>query len=131
MHSYRSYHYKVTSKLVYAQLPIVSLQGLPDSTRYAVSINTVSSRAMAQAVSRRPLTVETRVRSRGQSTWDLWWTKWHWDRFSPSTSVFPSQFHSTGAPLLGKTEKSELSLLQGCTISLMAAVWPYHLLRGP
>jgi hypothetical protein len=25
--------------------------------------------------------------------------------FSPSTSVFPCQFHSTGAPLLGKTKK--------------------------
>jgi hypothetical protein len=40
-------------------------------------------RAMAQAVSRRPLTAEARVRSRGQSMWDLWWTKWHWDRFFP------------------------------------------------
>jgi hypothetical protein len=29
-----------------------------------------------------------------QFMWDLWWTKWHWDRFSPSSSVFPSQFHS-------------------------------------
>jgi hypothetical protein len=19
----------------------------------------------------------------GQSMWDLWWTKWHWDRFFP------------------------------------------------
>ena len=37
--------------------------------------------------------------------WDLWWTKWHWDRFSPSTSVFPCQFHSTGAPLLVKIKK--------------------------
>jgi hypothetical protein len=25
--------------------------------------------------------------------------------FSPSTSVFPCQFHSIGAPLLGKTKK--------------------------
>jgi hypothetical protein len=35
----------------------------------------------------------------GQSMWDLWWTKWHWDRF------FPCQFHSAGAPLLGKIKK--------------------------
>jgi hypothetical protein len=34
-------------------------------------------RAMAQAVSRRPLTAEARVRA----MWNLWWTKWHWDRF--------------------------------------------------
>jgi hypothetical protein len=27
--------------------------------------------------------------------WDLWWTKWHWDRFSQSTSVSPANFHST------------------------------------
>jgi hypothetical protein len=27
---------------------------------------------MVHAVSRRPPTV-----------WDLWWTKWHWDRFFP------------------------------------------------
>jgi hypothetical protein len=34
--------------------------------------------------------------------WDLWQTKWHWDSFSPSISVFPCQLHSTGSPLLGK-----------------------------
>jgi hypothetical protein len=46
-------------------------------------------RAMAQAVSRRPPTAEARVRSRGQSMWDLWWTKWHWDRFSPVNFIPP------------------------------------------
>jgi hypothetical protein len=25
----------------------------------------------------------------GQDTWDLWWTHWHWDRFSSYTSVSP------------------------------------------
>jgi hypothetical protein len=34
----------------------------------------------------------------GQFTWDLWWPKWHRDRISPSTSVFPCQYHSTKAP---------------------------------
>jgi hypothetical protein len=33
--------------------------------------------------------------SPGQVMWDLWWTKWHWGRFSPSTSVSPANFHST------------------------------------
>jgi hypothetical protein len=29
--------------------------------------------------------------SPGQIMWNLWWTKWHWDRFSPSTTVsFPN-----------------------------------------
>jgi hypothetical protein len=27
--------------------------------------------------------------------WDLWWTKWRWGRFSPSTSVSPAYLHST------------------------------------
>jgi hypothetical protein len=59
-------------------------------------------------LSRRPPTAEARVRSRGQSLWDLWWTKWHWDRFyPPSTSVSPCQFHSTGAPLLGTIKKTD------------------------
>jgi len=30
----------------------------------------------------------------GRSTCCLWWTKWYWAGFSPSTSVFPSQFYS-------------------------------------
>jgi hypothetical protein len=63
-------------------------------------------RAMAQAVSRRPLTAEARVRSRIKSMWDLWWTKWQWDRFFPEYFGFPCQFHSTGSPLLGKTDKT-------------------------
>jgi hypothetical protein len=25
----------------------------------------------------------------GQSMWDLWWTKWHWDRFFPEYFGFP------------------------------------------
>jgi hypothetical protein len=28
--------------------------------------------------------------SRTGSIWDLWWTKRHWGRFSPSTSVSPA-----------------------------------------
>jgi hypothetical protein len=31
--------------------------------------------------------------------WGLWWTKWHWDRFSPSTSVSPA-IHSTNFSII-------------------------------
>jgi hypothetical protein len=31
----------------------------------------------------------------GSGHWDLWWTKWRWGRFSPSTSVSPANLHST------------------------------------
>jgi hypothetical protein len=50
--------------------------------------------AVAQAVSRSFPTAAARVRVRA-SMWGLWWTKRHWGRFSPSTSVFPCQssFH--------------------------------------
>jgi hypothetical protein len=47
-------------------------------------------------------------KSRVQSMWGLWWTKWHWDRFFSKLSVFPCQFHSTGAPLLVKLGKKKL-----------------------
>jgi hypothetical protein len=29
------------------------------------------------------------------AAWDLWWTKWRWGRFSPSTSVSFANLHST------------------------------------
>ena len=71
----------------------------------STAVSTVEGRAMAQAVSRRPLTAEARVRSRvcpcgicgGQSGTGT--------GFSTSTLVFSCQFHSTGAPLYGKTKK--------------------------
>jgi hypothetical protein len=63
-------------------------------------------RAVAQAVRRRPLTAEARVRSRGQSMWDLWWTNRHWERFYPEYLSFSWQFHSTGPSLYGKAEKT-------------------------
>jgi hypothetical protein len=52
---------------------------------------------MAQAVSRLPLTAEARVQSQvgicgGQS--------------GTGTGFFPCQFHSSGAPLLGKIKKT-------------------------
>jgi hypothetical protein len=51
--------------------------------------------------------------------------------FSPSTSVFPSQFHSIGAPLHGKTKKriiitTELhNKPEGCGASVASAARPF------
>jgi hypothetical protein len=67
-------------------------------------------RAMAQAVSRRPVTAKARVRSRVKSMWGLWWTKWQWNRFFSELSVFPCQFHSTGASVLVKLGKKTAHL---------------------
>jgi hypothetical protein len=34
----------------------------------------------------------------GQFMWGFWRTKWHWNSFFSSTSVFPCQYHSTTSP---------------------------------
>ena len=60
---------------------------------------------MAQAVSRRPVTADARVRSRVSPRGICGGQSGTGTGFLPSTSVFPCQFHSTGAPLLGKTKK--------------------------
>jgi hypothetical protein len=35
--------------------------------------------------------------------WDLWWTKWHWGRFSPSASVSPTNSPSTDCSILSSS----------------------------
>jgi hypothetical protein len=60
---------------------------------------------MAQSVSRRPLTAEDRVRSRVNQCGICGGRSGTGTGFSPSTSVFACQFHSTGAPLIGKIKK--------------------------
>jgi hypothetical protein len=39
----------------------------------------------------------------GQSMWDLWWTKWHWSRFSPSTLVSLANHHFTNFSIITNT----------------------------
>jgi hypothetical protein len=64
-----------------------------------ITFNNVSGgRAMAQAVSRWPLTAEARGSRPGQSMWDLWWTKWHWAGFLRVLRFPLQKYHSTIAP---------------------------------
>jgi hypothetical protein len=58
---------------------------------------------MAQAVSRRPVTAEARVRSRLSPCGICGGQSGTGTGFPPSTSVFPCKFYSTGFPLQGKT----------------------------
>jgi hypothetical protein len=60
-------------------------------------------RAVAQAVSRRPLKAEARVGPCGI----FGGPSGTGTGFSPSISGFPHQFHSAGAPLLGKMKKTD------------------------
>jgi hypothetical protein len=62
--------------------------------------------------------------------WDLWWAKWHWDRFFPEYFGF----HSTATPLLGKGQKIIIIFIfiiglhnkpQGCGTSVASAAGPF------
>jgi hypothetical protein len=70
-------------------------------------------RAMTQAVSRRPPTAETRVRSWVSPCGICGGRSGTGTSFSPSTSVFPCQYYSTGAPLKWKSRKSLIIFLIG------------------
>jgi hypothetical protein len=68
-----------------------------------------------------------------QSMWDLWWTKWHWDRFFPRVLRFyPVNFIP---PVLHYTEKRKRKLIifitglhnkpEGCGASVASAAGPF------
>jgi hypothetical protein len=79
-------------------------------------LRTTLGRAMAQAVSRRPRTAEARVRSRVSACGICGGQSGTGTGFSPSSSVFPCPFHSTGAPLLAKEQKKNYSRLGGSQV---------------
>ena len=63
------------------------------------------------------------------SMWDLWWTKWHWDRFFPEYFGFPLSisFHRCSI-----TRKKLIIFItglynkpQGCGVSVASAVGPF------
>jgi hypothetical protein len=85
---------------------------------------------MTQAVSRRPLTAEDRVRSRVSPCGICGGQRGTGTDFSPITSVFPCPFHSTGAPLQGKTKTlifitGSHNKPQGCGASVASAAGPF------
>ena len=95
----------IFKKLTNAQEICVQLLYTEFQRNWTVDVG--SGRAMAQAVSRRPLIAEARLRS-GVSPCGIGGRQIGTGTgFSPSTSVFPCQFHSTGAPLLGKMKKTD------------------------
>jgi hypothetical protein len=86
---------------------------------------------MAQAVSHWPLTAEARVQSRVSPCGICGVQSGTGTGFSLSTSVFPSQFHATGAPLQGKTKKLIIFITrlhnkpQGYGASVVSAAGPF------
>jgi hypothetical protein len=69
----------------------------------SIQVAHLQGRAMAQAINRRPLTAEARVRSRVSPCGIFGGQSGTGTGFPPSTLAFPCQFLSTGARLHGKT----------------------------
>jgi hypothetical protein len=83
---------------------------------------------MVQAVIRRSLIAEARVRSRVSPCGICGGQSCTGTGFSPSSSAFPCQFHSTGAPLQEKTKKIITGLHnkpQCCGVSVASAAGPF------
>jgi hypothetical protein len=97
----------------------------------------MNGRVMAQAVSRRPLTAEARVRSRVSPCGVCGEQSGTRTGFSPKLSVFPCQFHSTGASLLVKLGKKKMLIFitglhkkpLGCGASVASAAGPFTMYK--
>jgi hypothetical protein len=81
--------------LTHSSLPILTVYNfgrliIMDNVKYLKK-----GRAVVKAVSRWLPTAAVRVRIRG-----LWWRKWQWGRFSPSTSVSSANHHSTNFSII-------------------------------
>jgi hypothetical protein len=116
--------------LTYKCSPMHSVWNIMDRSRSLLSLRI--DRAMAQAVSRRPLTAETRLRSWVSPCGICGGQSGTGTGFFPSTSVFPCQFHSTDAPLHGKTKKKLIIFItglhnkpQGCSACVVSAKGPF------
>jgi hypothetical protein len=94
--------------------------------------HTSAGSAMAQAVSRRPPTAEAQFDPGSVHVGFVVDEVALGQVFPPSTSVFPCQFHSTGAPLLGKGQKIIIIFItglqnkpHGCSASVASAAGPF------
>jgi hypothetical protein len=57
-----------------------------ESSRLIQDGNTAEIDVVVLSVER---SIYIQVTRTGQSVWDLWWTKWHWDRFFSEFFGFP------------------------------------------
>jgi hypothetical protein len=63
----------------------------------------------------------------GQSMWDLWWTKWHWDRFFPEYFGVPLSVSFHWCSVTRENEKKIIFITglhskpQGCGASVASA----------
>jgi hypothetical protein len=64
--------------------------------------------------------------------WDLWWTKWHWDRFFPECFGFPLTVSFHRCSITRKNEKTLNIFIiwlhkkpQGCGASVVSAAGPF------
>jgi hypothetical protein len=65
--------------------------------------------------------------------WDLWWTKWHWDRFFPEYFGFPLSLSFHRCSITWKNKKKIIFIVitglhkkpQGCGASVISAVGPF------
>ena len=95
-----------------------------------------SDHAIHQVISRRPLTAETRVRFLGRQCENCGGQIHAGSGFSPSTSVFPCQYHSTNAPypfihLLPTLYNVSLPALQFSPVSIIPHNAPYPFIHLP
>jgi hypothetical protein len=72
---------------------------------FFLQVTGLVGRAMAQAVSRR-LSPRRPGFDPGQSMWDLWWTKWHWDRFFPEYFGVPLPISFNYCSITWKNKKN-------------------------
>jgi hypothetical protein len=64
--------------------------------------------------------------------WDLWWRKWHWDRFFPEYFGFPLSVSFHRCSITRKDEENVIIFVtelhnnpQGCGASVASAAGPF------